>query len=67
MRGDSIIHSATAALVRQAIDRFTAWKFDAGERLLVVFNWLIRWWGDDSTLEARLAAAVDVFLEGCVS
>ena len=26
--------NATAALVRQAIDRFTAWKFEAGERLL---------------------------------
>jgi hypothetical protein len=25
---------ATAALVRQAIDRFSAWRFDAGERLL---------------------------------
>ena len=25
---------ATAALVRQATDRFSAWKFDAGERLL---------------------------------
>jgi hypothetical protein len=25
---------ATAALVRRAIDRFSAWKFDAGERLL---------------------------------
>jgi hypothetical protein len=26
--------SATAALVRQAIDRFSAWKFEAGEELL---------------------------------
>jgi hypothetical protein len=26
--------SATATLVRQAIDRFYAWKFEAGERLL---------------------------------
>jgi len=26
--------NATAALVRQAIDRFTAWKFEAGEELL---------------------------------
>lgn len=26
--------SATAALVRQAIDRFSAWKFAAGEELL---------------------------------
>jgi len=26
--------NATAALVRQAIDRFAAWKFEAGERLL---------------------------------
>jgi hypothetical protein len=26
--------TATAALVRQAIDRFSAWKFEAGERLL---------------------------------
>jgi hypothetical protein len=26
--------NATAALVLQAIDRFSAWKFDAGERLL---------------------------------
>ena len=26
--------NATAALVRQAIDRFIAWKFGAGERLL---------------------------------
>jgi hypothetical protein len=26
--------SATAALVREAIDRFSAWKFEAGERLL---------------------------------
>jgi len=26
--------TATAALVRQAIDRFYAWKFEAGERLL---------------------------------
>ena len=25
---------ATASLARQAIDRFSAWKFDAGERLL---------------------------------
>ncbi len=26
--------SATAALVRKAIDRFSAWKFEAGEELL---------------------------------
>ena len=26
--------NATAVLVRQAIDRFTAWKFEAGEELL---------------------------------
>ena len=26
--------AATAALVRQAIDRFSAWKFEAGERSL---------------------------------
>jgi hypothetical protein len=26
--------TATAALVRSAIDKFTAWKFEAGERLL---------------------------------
>jgi len=26
--------NATAALVRQAIDRFSMWKFEAGERLL---------------------------------
>src|SRR2546422_1934386 len=26
--------TATAALVRQAIDRFSAWKFEAGEQLL---------------------------------
>jgi len=26
--------TATAALVRQAIDRLSAWKFEAGERLL---------------------------------
>src|SRR5207249_3997461 len=26
--------NATAALVRQAIDRFSAWKFEAGEELL---------------------------------
>ena len=26
--------NATATLVRQAIDRFAAWKFEAGERLL---------------------------------
>jgi len=26
--------TATAALVRQAIDRFAAWKLEAGERLL---------------------------------
>jgi len=26
--------NATAALVRQAIDRFSAWKFEAGEQLL---------------------------------
>ena len=26
--------TATATLVRQAIDRFSAWKFEAGERLL---------------------------------
>ena len=26
--------TATAALVRQAIDRFAAWKFEAGEELL---------------------------------
>ena len=25
---------ATAALVRQAIDRFSAWKFEAGEEIL---------------------------------
>jgi hypothetical protein len=25
---------ATAALVRQAIDRFSAWKFEAGEEVL---------------------------------
>jgi len=27
-------NTATAGLVRQAIDRFSAWKFEAGERLL---------------------------------
>jgi hypothetical protein len=26
--------TATAALVHQAIDRFSAWKFEAGKRLL---------------------------------
>jgi hypothetical protein len=26
--------NATAALVRQTMDRFSAWKFEAGERLL---------------------------------
>jgi hypothetical protein len=26
--------TATAALVREAIDRFSAWTFEAGERLL---------------------------------
>jgi len=26
--------TATAVLVRQAIDRFSAWKFEAGEQLL---------------------------------
>ena len=26
--------TATAMLIRQAIDRFMAWKFEAGERLL---------------------------------
>jgi len=26
--------TATAALVRHAIDRFSAWKFEAGEQLL---------------------------------
>ena len=26
--------TATAALVRSAIDRFSSWKFEAGERLL---------------------------------
>ena len=26
--------TATAALVRQALDRFSAWKFEAGEALL---------------------------------
>ena len=26
--------TATAALVRQAIDRFASWKFEAGEQLL---------------------------------
>jgi hypothetical protein len=28
------LDNATAALVLQAIDRFSAWKFEAGERLL---------------------------------
>jgi len=26
--------TATAALIRQAIDRFSAWKFESGEELL---------------------------------
>jgi hypothetical protein len=31
---DALGDIATATLVRQAIDRFRAWKFEAGERLL---------------------------------
>ena len=31
---DVLGDNATASLVRQAIDRFSAWKFEAGERLL---------------------------------
>jgi len=29
-----LVDTATATLVRQAIDRFLAWKFDAAEELL---------------------------------
>jgi hypothetical protein len=31
---DALGDGATAALVRKAIDRFSAWKFEAGERWL---------------------------------
>jgi AcrR family transcriptional regulator len=32
---------------------------------LTTINWLIRWWGGRQSLERRLAAALEVFLNGC--
>jgi AcrR family transcriptional regulator len=32
---------------------------------LTTINWLIRWWGGRQSLERRLAAAIEVFLNGC--
>jgi AcrR family transcriptional regulator len=32
---------------------------------LTTINWLIRWWGGRQGLQRRLAAAIDVFLDGC--
>lgn len=32
---------------------------------LTTINWLIRWWGGRQGLQRRLAAAIDVFLNGC--
>jgi AcrR family transcriptional regulator len=32
---------------------------------LTTINWLIRWWGGRQGLERRLAAAIQVFLDGC--
>jgi AcrR family transcriptional regulator len=32
---------------------------------LTVTNWLIDWWSEQTELEQRLLAAVDVFLDGC--
>jgi AcrR family transcriptional regulator len=32
---------------------------------LTTINWLIRWWGGRQGLQRRLAAAVEVFLNGC--
>lgn len=32
---------------------------------LTTINWLIRWWGGRQSLERRLAAAVEIFLDGC--
>ena len=31
---------------------------------LTTINWLIRWWGGRQSLQRRLTAAVDVFLDG---
>jgi AcrR family transcriptional regulator len=32
---------------------------------LTTINWLIRWWGGRQSLERRLGAAIEVFLDGC--
>jgi AcrR family transcriptional regulator len=32
---------------------------------LTTINWLIRWWGGRQGLQRRLAAAIDIFLNGC--
>jgi AcrR family transcriptional regulator len=34
---------------------------------LTTINWLIRWWGGRQSLERRLAAAIEIFLDGCRS
>ena len=32
---------------------------------LTTINWLIRWWGGRQGLQRRLAAAIEIFLDGC--
>jgi AcrR family transcriptional regulator len=32
---------------------------------LTTINWLIRWWGGRQSLQRRLGAAIEVFLDGC--
>ena len=36
-------------------------------QLLTINNWVTGWWGDVGPLEPRLAAAVDVVLDGCLA
>jgi TetR/AcrR family transcriptional regulator, cholesterol catabolism regulator len=33
--------------------------------LLTITNWITGWWGERGDLEARLATAVGIFIEGC--
>jgi len=39
----------------------------ASVQMLTINNWLTGWWGDVGPLEPRLAAAIDVVLDGCLA
>ena len=36
-------------------------------QILTISNWVTGWWGDFGPLEPRLAAAIDVVLDGCLA